>query len=163
MVKVLFVCMGNICRSPAAEGIFTKFVEHANLENDISIDSAGTIGDHSGDLPDERMRRHAFTRGYNLESRARQFNPKKDFEEFDYIVTMDNENYSNIKRMYHKNEFQNKIYKMASFISNKNVSEVPDPYYGGSEGFEFVLDILEDASKNLLTKIKEDLEGNNKK
>ena len=98
-----------------------------------------------------------------LESRARQFNPKKDFEEFDYIVTMDNENYSDIIRMDHKNKFQNKIYKMASFISDKNVSEVPDPYYGGSEGFEFVLDILEDGSKNLLTKIKEDLERNNKK
>jgi len=163
MVKVLFVCMGNICRSPAAEGIFTKFVEHVNLENNIYIDSAGTIGYHAGELPDERMRRHASTRGYNLGSRARQFNPKKDFEEFDYIVTMDNENYSNVLKMDHKNEFQNKIFKMASFISDKNVSEVPDPYYGGSEGFEFVLDILEDGSKNLLTKIKEDLERNNKK
>jgi len=161
MVKVLFVCMGNICRSPAAEGIFKKFVEDAKFENNISIDSAGTIGYHAGELPDARMRRHASARGYNLNSRARQFNPKKDFEEFDYIVTMDDENYSNITRMDNKNEFQNKIYKMASFISDKNVSEVPDPYYGGSKGFKFVINILEDGSKNLLTKIKEDLERNN--
>ena len=161
MVKVLFVCMGNICRSPAAEGIFRKFAENANLGKQITIDSAGTIDYHSGELPDARMRKHALTRGYNLDSRARQFNPKKDFIDFDYIITMDNDNYSNITNLDNKNQYSNKILKMADFISDKNVREVPDPYYGGSEGFEFVINILEDGSKNLLTKIKDDLERNN--
>ena len=161
MIKVLFVCTGNICRSPAAEGIFRKFVRDANLENDISIDSAGTIGYHSGELPDARMRKHASARGYNLDSRARQFNPKKDFEEFDYIITMDNYNYTDLIQLDRKKLYTNKIFKMADFISDKNISEVPDPYYGGAEGFEFVIDILEDGTKNLLTKIKKDLERNN--
>jgi protein-tyrosine phosphatase len=162
MVKVLFVCMGNICRSPAAEGIFKKYVEEAKLDNKISIDSAGTIGYHAGELPDERMRKHALTRGYNLDSRARQFNPKQDFEEFDYIVTMDDDNYSDIKKLDSKKLYVDKIFKMGDFITDKNVSEVPDPYYGGSEGFEYVINILESGSKNLLTKIKTDLERNNK-
>ena len=161
MIRVLFVCMGNICRSPAAEGIFRKYTENANLAEQISIDSAGTIGYHSGELPDARMRKHALTRGYNLDSRARQFNPKRDFTDFDYIITMDNDNYSNITNLDSKNLYSNKILKMADFISDKNVREVPDPYYGGSEGFEFVINILEDGSKNLLTKIKDDLERNN--
>ncbi len=161
MVRVLFVCMGNICRSPAAEGIFRKFAENANLGKQITVDSAGTIDYHSGELPDARMRNHALTRGYDLDSRARQFNPKKDFIDFDYIITMDNDNYSNITNLDHKNQYSNKILKMADFISDKNVREVPDPYYGGSEGFEFVINILEDGSKNLLTKIKDGLERNN--
>lgn len=150
--------MGNICRSPAAEGIFKKYVDEAKLGGQISIDSAGTIGYHEGELPDARMRKHALNRGYYLDSRARQFNPKKDFNEFDYIITMDNDNYLDITRLDHKGLYRNKIYKMADFISAKNVKEVPDPYYGGADGFEFVIDILEEGSKNLLTKIKDDLE-----
>lgn len=161
MIKVLFVCTGNICRSPAAEGIFKKFVRDANLENDISIDSSGTIGYHSGELPDPRMRKHASSRGYNLDSHARQFNPRKDFDEFDYIITMDNYNYNNLIKLDHKKLHFNKLFKMADFISDKNINEVPDPYYGGAEGFEFVIDILEEGAKNLLTKIKKDLERNN--
>lgn len=162
MIRVLFVCMGNICRSPAAEGIFKKLVDDAKLGNEISIDSAGTIGYHAGELPDTRMRRHASARGYNLESRARQFNPKKDFEEFDYIITMDNDNYADIRKLDYQKIYTNKIFSMADFISDKNVREVPDPYYGGAEGFEFVINILEDGSNNLLTNIKKDLERNNK-
>ncbi len=158
MFKVLFVCMGNICRSPAAEGIFKKFVEDAKLDKIISIDSAGTIGYHTGELPDARMRNQATARGYILNSRARQFIPDHDFDNFDYIVTMDDDNYNNIINLDHKIQYRNKIFKMADFISDKNIKEVPDPYYGGSEGFKFVIDILEDGSKNLLTKIKYDLE-----
>ena len=162
MIKVLFVCMGNICRSPAAEGIFKKFVVDAKLETKVSIDSAGTIGYHTGELPDARMSKHALTHGYNLDSRARQFNPKKDFEEFDYIITMDNDNYSDIKKLDTDKLYADKILKMADFISDKKVSEVPDPYYGGSEGFEYVINILEEGAINLLTKIKTDIERNNK-
>jgi protein-tyrosine phosphatase len=163
MIKVLFVCMGNICRSPAAEGIFKKIVKDEKLENQIYVDSAGTIDYHSGELPDERMRRHGLTRGYIFDSRARQFNPKKDFDEFDYIITMDNDNYTNIVNLDRKKSYGNKIIKMADFIFEKNVTEVPDPYYSGTEGFEFVLDLLEDGTKNLLLKIKEDDAGKNKK
>ena len=159
MKKILFVCMGNICRSPAAEGIIKKYIENEKLENKIYVESAGTIDYHTGELPDDRMRRHGLTRGYTFDSRARQFNPDKDFDEFDLIITMDNDNYSNIRGLDNKNVYSHKINKMADFISDKNITEVPDPYYSGTDGFEFVLDILEDGTKNLLTKIKEDLAG----
>lgn len=154
MVKVLFVCMGNICRSPAAEGIFKKLVSEAKLEEEILVDSAGTIGYHSGELPDPRMRKQAAIYGYELDSRARQFNPNKDFEEFDYIITMDNDNYSEIKRLDKKHLFNQKIFKMADFIPDKNIEEVPDPYYGDKDDFDFVIKLLEDGTKNLLTKIR---------
>jgi protein-tyrosine phosphatase len=159
MPKVLFVCMGNICRSPAAEGVFKKLVSTEMLEDIIEIDSAGTIGYHSGELPDARMRKHALQRGYDLISRARQFNAKKDFEEFDYIVTMDDENYENIVKQDREKKYQNKIFKMTEFSSDKKVKYVPDPYYGGADGFENVLDILEDSTKNLLKKIKADVDA----
>lgn len=159
MKKILFVCMGNICRSPAAEGIFKKYIENEKLESKIYVESAGTIDYHTGELPDDRMRRHGLTRGYTFDSRARQFDPDKDFDEFDLIITMDNDNYSNIRVLDNKNVYSHKINKMADYISNKNITEVPDPYYSGTDGFEFVLDILEDGTKNLLTKIKEDLAG----
>lgn len=163
MIKVLFVCMGNICRSPAAEGIFNKLVENDKLENKISAESAGTIGYHAGELPDERMRRHGQTRGYTFDSRARQFNPKKDFDEFDFIITMDNENYSDIMALDSKQMYKDKIIKMADFISDKKIKEVPDPYYSGSEGFEYVLNLLEDGTKNLFIKVKKEIEARNKK
>ncbi|MEO8231913.1 MAG: low molecular weight protein-tyrosine-phosphatase, partial [Ignavibacteriota bacterium] len=139
MTRVLFVCMGNICRSPAAEGIFKKFVAVEKLGNKIFTDSAGTIGYHADELPDERMRRHGKTRGYTFDSRARQFNPKKDFDKFDYIITMDNENYADITALDNKQMYKDKIIKMADFIPDKKIKEVPDPYYSGSEGFEYVL------------------------
>lgn len=157
MLKVLFVCMGNICRSPAAEGVFRNLVKSEKLENIIEIDSAGTIGYHSGELPDARMRKHALQRGYDLTSRARQFNPLKDFDDFDYIVTMDDDNHSDIISLDKKGIYKNKICKMCEFSSDKSIKEVPDPYYSGSAGFENVLDILEDSTKNLLKKIKSDV------
>ena len=160
MIKVLFVCMGNICRSPAAEGVFKKLVQSEKLDNFIEVDSAGTIGYHTGELPDARMREHASLRGYILTSRARQFDAKNDFEKFDYIVTMDDDNYSRILSLDKKNLYNQKIFKMTSFSSDKSVTEVPDPYYGGSDAFENVLDILEDSTNNLLRKIKSDVDGN---
>ncbi len=163
MIKVLFVCMGNICRSPAAEGIFKKRIKEEKLENEICVDSAGTIGYHSGELPDSRMIKHGRARGYIFDSRARKFNPEKDFNEFNYIITMDDENYSDIISLDIKKGYKDKIFKMADFIFDKNVKEIPDPYYGGSEGFELVLNLLEQGTEELLTKIKEDFETRYKK
>ena len=138
MKKILFVCLGNICRSPGAEAIMKAFVRERGMENEFFIDSAGIYGGHSGALPDERMRKHAQKRGYVLDSRA-------DFAEFDMIIGMDNQNIADLKRMAITDEEAGKIYRMTDFCRENTVKEVPDPYYGGDEGFEFVLDLLEDA------------------
>ncbi len=156
--KILFVCLGNICRSPAAEGIMKKFVAQNNLDNIIEVDSAGTMGYHTGEGADPRMKRHAKNRGYDLTSAARRFDPKKDFPNFDYIVTMDDQNFADINSLDNEKKFHNKIFKMASFCKNHDIAEVPDPYYEGSEGFEYVLDILEDGCGNLLNKIKNEID-----
>jgi len=160
--RILFVCMGNICRSPAAEGIAKKILAERGLNGTIEIDSAGTLDYHAGELPDPRMIKHANRRGYFLDSSARQFNPKKDFDYFDYIVTMDNDNYEEITALDRKNEYNNKIFKMTSFGSYKNITQVPDPYYKGSEGFEIVLDILEDSVNGLINKVEDDIRRENK-
>lgn len=153
-IKVLFVCMGNICRSPSAEIVFKYFVEQKGLIDNFEIDSAGTIGYHEGERADARMRTHAAARGYNITHIARKFNPSKDFERFDYIITMDDSNYSDVLSSDTKNNYSDKIKKMSDFASDKSVSEIPDPYYGGTEGFEHVLDLLEDTCNNLLSFIQ---------
>jgi len=160
--RILFVCMGNICRSPAAEGIAKKFLEKKGLDGTIEIDSAGTLDYHEGELPDPRMIKHASKRGYKLDSRARQFNPNNDFDHFDYIVTMDDDNYSEITSLDKKNKFNDKVYRMVSFGNKLKVNEVPDPYYSGSDGFEQVLDILEDSVDGLLKKVEDDIRRENK-
>lgn len=157
--KVLFVCMGNICRSPAAEGIMNKMLEEKNLKNAIETDSAGTIGYHEGEPADPRMNRHAAKRGYRLTSLARKFNPKKDFDEFDYIVTMDDNNYEDILLSDIKGKYHHKVHKMSKFFIDHGFTEVPDPYYGVADGFETVLDLLEEGNKNLLEKIRKDIES----
>ena len=161
--KILFVCMGNICRSPAAEGIMNTLIKKNNLEKFIQVDSAGTIAYHTDEGADPRMKKQAAKRGYDLTSVARKFDPENDFESFDYIVTMDDENYFNVLELDPDGKYIDKIHKMAEFSSYVDVSEVPDPYFGGSKGFEIVLDILEDSCTNLLKKIKEDAESENKK
>lgn len=155
--KILFVCMGNICRSPAAEAVMKHIVEREKLESEIFIDSAGTIGYHAGDPADARMISKAVKRGYDLTSISRKFNPDTDFDKFDYIVTMDNDNYEDIRHLDRKKKYRDKLFKMTSFNRNMKVSEVPDPYYSGSDGFELVLDILEDACEGLLNKVKDDI------
>ena len=154
--------MGNICRSPAAEGIAKKLVEEKSFNGKIEIDSAGTLDYHAGESPDERIIRHASKRGYKLDSRARQFNSKKDFEYFDYIVTMDDDNFSEITSLDKNKKYNNKVFKMVSFGSKLKVDEVPDPYYTGSDGFEYVLDILEDSIEGLLKKVEDDIRRENK-
>ena len=151
--KILFVCLGNICRSPAAEGVFRQLVKERGLEYAFEIDSAGTAGYHAGEPADRRMQQHARKRGINLTSISRKFNPAVDFDKFDWVVAMDNENVSNLKRMARSPEDVAKISKMTDFSKTGNYTEIPDPYYGGSDGFELVLDLLEDACEGLLEKL----------
>jgi protein-tyrosine phosphatase len=155
--RILFVCMGNICRSPAAEAIMKKTIEKNNLSEKIEIDSAGTIEYHSGESADSRMILHAKKRGYEVDSIARQFNMTKDFEQFDYIVTMDNENFEDIKSMDTLNKHKHKIFRMVDFCERFTVDEVPDPYYNRASGFEEVLDMLEDATRGLLNRVIDDI------
>ena len=149
MKNILFVCLGNICRSPAAEGVMKKKSKGMPLH----IESAGTAGYHVGDLPDARMRQHAAKRGYTLESHARKFNPETDFERFDMIIAMDRENLSDLQRMDRNKRYRGKLSLMTDYCEKMDLGEVPDPYYEGPEGFEFVLDILEDACEGLRKKL----------
>lgn len=147
--RVLFVCLGNICRSPAAEHIFRSVVEqHDDIDNWV-IDSAG-IGDwHTGQLPDHRMRVHARRRGYELTHHARQIKAS-DFDRFDIIIAMDASNISDLREIAPTVEAEKKIVPMAQYFKMATRYDyVPDPYYEGAEGFELVLDLLEDACYNL--------------
>jgi protein-tyrosine phosphatase len=145
--------MGNICRSPSAEAVMNKLIDNEELSDKIKCDSAGTIGFHEGEPADSRMKNHALKRGYDLTSTARQFRIE-DFENFDYIIVMDQNNYSDIIAQDIEEKYTDKVSLMTSYCSNHNEKEVPDPYYGGSAGFEKVLDLLEDAGKGLLKEIK---------
>lgn len=151
--KVLFVCLGNICRSPSAEAVFTGMVKKRGLEQAFEIDSAGTSGWHEGEPADQRMQSHAVKRGYNLTSISRKFNPDFDFDHFDYIIGMDDENIAALQRMARNGADLRKIHKMTDFRKTWNYDEVPDPYYGGEQGFELVLDLLEDSCEGLLEKL----------
>lgn len=151
--KILFVCLGNICRSPAAEGILKRMVREQGLDNKISVDSAGTSGYHDGDLPDHRMRQHGARRGYKFDSRSRRFT-SLDFDQFDVVLAMDDSNYHNIMRLAPDLESEKKVYRMVDFSKRFGHDHIPDPYYSGADGFELVLDLLEDACEGLLDKLK---------
>ena len=155
--RILFVCMGNICRSPAAEAIMKKTIEKKNLGDKIEIDSAGTIEYHSGESADSRMIVSAKNRGYEVDSIARQFDMTKDFKQFDYIVTMDNENFDDILSMDTLNKHEHKIFRMVDFCTDRTNDEIPDPYYNSASGFEEVLDMLEDATNGLLNRVIDDI------
>ncbi|MCV6637047.1 low molecular weight protein-tyrosine-phosphatase [Candidatus Albibeggiatoa sp. nov. NOAA] len=154
MVKVLFVCMGNICRSPTAEGVFHHLVQQANLQDKIDIDSAGTHAYHIGEPPDLRSQQAAMQRGIDMSHlRARRV-AKDDFEKFDYILAMDRNNYAILQQVCPKGK-EHKLSMFLDFAPDLNVKEVPDPYYGGSKGFEHVLDLVEAASRGLLDDIRQ--------
>ena len=152
---VLFVCLGNICRSPAAQAVLQRMVDERGLSECFYIDSAGIGGWHIGDLPDKRMRVHARPRGYELTHHARRVQ-NSDFEDFDLIVGMDASNVDDLRHMAFTLEQQDKVVMMGDYIRHyPNYDHVPDPYYEGSEGFELVLNLLEDACENLLDRILE--------
>ena len=148
--RILFVCLGNICRSPAAEGILRSMAQRRGVSDSFTIDSAGTYGGHAGDLPDPRMRRAAAARGYDLTHRARQVR-EEDFERFDALGVMDDMNYEALHRLAPSRAAAQRIYRMTEFCRRHPArSYVPDPYYEGHEGFELVLDLLEDGCEGIL-------------
>jgi len=149
MTKLLFVCLGNICRSPSAENIMNHLIEKAGLGDRITCDSAGTAGYHIGSPPDSRMAMAARKRDIELLGAARQFQ-KKDFEDFDLILAMDRENYRNILALDKAGKYQDKVRLMCDFCQKYDLKEVPDPYYGGADGFDRVIDLLMDAQAGLL-------------
>ena len=148
--RVLFVCLGNICRSPSAEAVFNSLIQKHGLEKQVECDSAGTSGYHSGEPADRRMQSHAVRRGYRLTSLSRPFSRTVDFDRFDYIIGMDDNNVHDLKRQARHEKDLRKIHKMNDFATNSLYDSVPDPYYGGADGFELVLDLLEDACEGLL-------------
>ena len=159
-MKLLFICLGNICRSPAAEGIMRQMVEERALYNDIIVDSAGIGSWHVGEMPDPRMRKHAARRGYDLSPlRARQFR-SDDFQKFDYIIVMDEENYHDVMARGGVYADARKVLRMKDyFIRYKGQQSVPDPYYGGAEGFEQALDVIEDGCEGLLKDLVNKIKG----
>ena len=146
--KVLFVCLGNICRSPAAQGIFEHIVRENGMQDRFVVDSAGTYSGHRGELPDRRMRTAALYRGFALTHKARPVSGL-DFLDFDYIIAMDDQNYEDLMHLAPSVEDSRKIRRMAEFFTTHKISYVPDPYYMGVEGFSHVLDLLEEGRRNL--------------
>ena len=152
-VRILFVCLGNICRSPAAQGVMERLVEESGVADNFEIDSAGLYGGHAGDLPDARMRAHARRRGLNLTHRSRPVR-ESDFDRFDIIVAMDDSNYTGLRAMAPTPEDERKVVKMADFFTRHPWADcVPDPYYDGAEGFENALDLIEDGCNTLLQRL----------
>ena len=157
--KILFVCLGNICRSPSAENIMNHLIEEAGLNWQIICDSAGTSSYHVGCSPDRRMTSALINRGFRVNGEARQFE-YSDFEEFDLILAMDKENYQNILSLDRQQLYGDKVKLMCDFAQNYATKEVPDPYYGGQKGFENVIDLLIDSCQGLLIYVKNQLKLN---
>lgn len=155
MIKVLFVCLGNICRSPLAEAIFNHKIQALGLSRNFKSDSAGTSDYHIGELPDERTIQCANRNGLKINHRGRQVH-RTDFRDFDYIIAMDDSNLQNLLRLKNEYNFPNKeIHLMRDFVPGWEGLPVPDPYYGGEEGFEEIFQILDESIESFLTKVKE--------
>ena len=153
MIKVLFVCLGNICRSPTAEGVFRHIVRSARLERQIEVDSAGTHAYHIGDSPDPRAQAAAARRGIDLGGLRGRQATAEDFHEFDYVIAMDRENYATLQSRCPPT-LHYKIRLFMEFAPQYEQDEVPDPYFGGIAGFDRVLDMIEDAATGLLREIR---------
>lgn len=150
--KVLFVCLGNICRSPAAQAVFQAVVDRHGMQESFMVDSAGIYQGHQGNLPDSRMRAAASARGYSLTHRARPVSAL-DFPDFDIVVAMDDNNFQDLMHLAPSVEDSRKVVRMASYLTTHSISYIPDPYYMGHEGFELVLDLLEEACANLFNSL----------
>jgi len=146
---ILFVCMGNICRSPAAEIIFHHYVQEAGRSAEFLIDSAGTIGLHQGNPPDHRMRHHLIQRGYEVFGTSRKITPA-DLKQFDLILVMDEENERNVKALDPLGQHSSKIRYLTEYATQHHIGKVPDPYYGDASGFAQVIDLIEDSCSGLL-------------
>ncbi|MDZ4287448.1 MAG: low molecular weight protein-tyrosine-phosphatase [Prosthecobacter sp.] len=153
VTKILFVCMGNICRSPAAEGVMRHLLAEAGLDGVIQVDSAGTGGWHAGGRADGRMRKAASRRGYDLTSIARQVTTE-DLAEFGLVLVMDAQNRCDLRAFDPKGLHDGKVRSFCDFCTDYPDQEVPDPYYGGDAGFEHVLDLLEDGCANLIQRLR---------
>ena len=153
MVRVLFVCLGNICRSPTAEGVFRALVENEGLAEKIKTDSAGTHAYHIGEGPDPRSQAAAALRGIDLSPLRGRRATAADIKEFDYILAMDQDNYENLMRLT-PIEHESRVSLLMSYAPERPENEVPDPYFGGEGGFDRVLDMIEDASRGLLADIR---------
>ena len=155
-MHIVFVCWGNICRSPAAEATFKKLLHDRELQGKITCDSAGTISQHHGNPPDSRMQKAARNRNIQTSGTARMVTDH-DFENADFLITMDHFNFSELSRLAPNEEAKKKILTFCDYVSTSDV-EVPDPYYGGDAGFEKVLDLLEDGCNRLLEELQKKLE-----
>ncbi|MCP3868251.1 MAG: low molecular weight phosphotyrosine protein phosphatase [Gammaproteobacteria bacterium] len=152
-VKILFVCMGNICRSPTAHGVFETLVEKENLSGSIQVDSAGTHAFHEGQSPDKRAQETASNRGYDLSAQRARRACEEDFELFDLVVAMDQDNYHSLYKICPEG-MEDRIHLLMDYAPSFRTREVPDPYYGGVAGFERVFDMVEAASEGLLKEIR---------
>jgi protein-tyrosine phosphatase len=154
LTSVCFVCLGNICRSPTAEGVFRGLLQQAGLEEQVAVESAGTAAYHIGSLPDRRSRAAARARGLDLSSRARQF-AAEDWQRFDHVLAMDQENFEALAASAPSATARAKLRLFRALDPDAPArAEVPDPYYGGPEGFEHVLDLCEAASAGLLAELR---------
>jgi len=153
MKNILFVCLGNICRSPVAEAVMNECLHREGKDREIVCDSAGILDYHAGEPADQRMQSHAGKRGYKLTSISRQIDPKKDFDRFDMIIGMDRQNIKALMSLARSDKDKEKIHLMTDFLKVKKYHHVPDPYFGGEEGFELVIDIVEEACEELIRRL----------
>lgn len=152
LVNVLFVCLGNICRSPISQGVFEDLLRREGLENEVSADSAGTGAWHIGEPPDARAQKSASDRGFDLSDQRARRVTLEDCRTFDYVIPMDEDNYESVAALCRQSKAEVKLF--LEYASDSPEREVPDPYFGGPDGFEHVLDLIEEAAAGLLEDIR---------
>lgn len=155
MIRILFLCMGNICRSPAAHCVFQQMVDTAGLSDQFEIESAGTIGFHIGEPPDRRMQAALRSRGVPIIGKARALRAE-DLDYYDHILAMDSENFRHVRQLDPEGRYTNKLELFCKYCTEHTETEVPDPYYGGDRGFDHVIDLIQDGCAGLLKRLRQD-------